>query len=305
MQERLNCNHTLSENDVVTFDGHPAYMKTTYATNSALGVSKPRGAKDRLRAKARGVTLDVLSTINRREDKNYLRCLFCHHVFDDQLSAFEEILKRLSTYGRFVDTRTCEKMIRGEVPIEGRLFHLSFDDGFKNNFSNAFPILKRLNIPAVFFVPTSIIDADYGIVKDYCLNVTNYPEVFEMMSWDNLKELVENGYEVGSHTQTHARLSEVSLDNDRLLTELTGSKLDIEKNLGVDCNYISWPYGRVVDVDKTALHVIKTLGYSACFGGYRGTVVAQTTDIMDIPRHHFEVHWPLRHTLYFARGNGE
>ena len=280
-------------------------MTKKFVNNSTLGISNRHSMKDKFRDKARYFALDFLSTVRRGDSENFLRCLYCHYVFDDQLDAFEQIIKSLSRVGKFVDTKTCEQMISGEIPIKGKVFHLSFDDGFKNNFTNAYPILKRLSIPAIFFVPTAIIDAEYDVVRDYCLNTTNYSGVFEMMTWANLAELVDNGYEVGSHTQTHARLSEISVNADRLIQELQGSKEDIETKLKISCDYISWPYGKLLDADNIALCAIRNSGYSACFGGYRGPISADNTDLMSIPRHHFEAHWPLRHILYFARGNGE
>ena len=79
------------------------------------------------------------------------------------------VCKALREYGikEFIDVYEEEKII-------GKNFHLSFDDGFRNNFLNAVPILIRYQVPAIFFVPTSIIDADYDTIKNYCVNTTKY-----------------------------------------------------------------------------------------------------------------------------------
>ena len=74
-------------------------------------------------------------------------------------------------------------------------------------------------------------------------------------------------------------------------------------HLGVECKYISWPYGRITDVDKASLGMMKNAGYQACFGAFRGSVIPKATDMFSIPRSHFEVHWPISHVKYFARGN--
>ena len=130
---------------------------------------------------------------------------------------------------------------------------MSFDDGFKNNLLNIVPILEKHNVPALFFVPTSIINSNYNIVNDYCINKTKYKNAIEMLSWDDMKIMIDKGFEIGSHTRHHLRLKDISLDSKLMESEILGSKLDIEDNLKVDCNYISWPYGKMSDIKKILL----------------------------------------------------
>ena len=91
---------------------------------------------------------------------------------------------------------------------------MSFDDGFKNNSLNAVPILIKHQVPAIFFVPTSIIDADYDTVKNYCVNTTKYKDAIEMLTMGRLEKNVDLGFEIGSHTKTHARFIEISKDQN-------------------------------------------------------------------------------------------
>jgi peptidoglycan/xylan/chitin deacetylase (PgdA/CDA1 family) len=219
--------------------------------------------------------------------------------------AFESILRRLQALGDFIDSDALLCMLVGDRPIDGRYFHLSFDDGFRNNLTNALPILRKLSIPAIFFVPSAIVGADYDCVRDYCLNVTHYRAVIEMMGWDDLKAILDAGYEVGSHTRTHARFSVISGDESRLEDEIVGSKHDLEKALRYECRFISWPYGQVRDADATSVAFTRRAGYDACFGAFRGKVMPRVTDRFRIPRHHFEPQWPLSHVQFFARGNME
>jgi peptidoglycan/xylan/chitin deacetylase (PgdA/CDA1 family) len=74
-------------------------------------------------------------------------------------------------------------MVKREEPIGGAYFHLSFDDGFKNNYNNALLILKQNNVPAIFFVPSGLIGAEYEQAVEYYLKNTNYKRVIEMMEW--------------------------------------------------------------------------------------------------------------------------
>jgi peptidoglycan/xylan/chitin deacetylase (PgdA/CDA1 family) len=196
-------------------------------------------------------------------------------------------------------------MLQGKRAIDGRYFHLSFDDGFRNNFTNALPVLIEHKVPAIFFVPTGIVSADWKTAQHYCINTTSYRGTMEMMTWDDLSEIILQGFEIGSHTRTHARFSSISSNPQAIEDEIHGSKNDLEAYLNIQCKYIAWPYGTLADSDRTSLSAVSTAGYTACFGAFRGTVKPNETDMFSIPRHHFEVEWPIQHIQYFARGNYE
>jgi len=126
-----------------------------------------------------------------------------------------------------------------------------------------------------------------------------------MIRWEDLQEISASGNDIGSHTRTHKRLSDISGDFKVLKNEIIGSKDEIELQLGIECKYISWPYGRLTDKDKISIDMVQDAGYKACFGAYRGTIVPGETAVYSIPRHQVELHWPIAHIEYFARGNME
>jgi peptidoglycan/xylan/chitin deacetylase (PgdA/CDA1 family) len=275
-----------------------------YATSWKQVTPLAAGAAEHLRAFARDAALAVLAQTQRTSAPRFLRCLFCHYVFDDQVESFKRAIVALKALGTFVTTDTCVRMLGGEMPIDGRYFHLSFDDGFRNNFTNALPILREHGVPAAFFVPSALVGADLATSDEYCRRI-DYRAAIEMLRWDDLAAMTRDGYDIGSHTRTHARFSDVSRDARRLEDEIAGSKRELEARLGVECKYISWPFGKRSDADATSLTMARNAGYRACFGAYRGTVVPGVTDRFSIPRHHFEAQWPLSHIAYFARGNME
>jgi peptidoglycan/xylan/chitin deacetylase (PgdA/CDA1 family) len=223
-------------------------------------------------------------------------------VFDDQRREFEAIVRYLRSIGEFIGTDEVVDFIEGKKSTDRNLFHLSFDDGFKNVVTNALPILREHGVPAAFFVPTAIISGSEEQVEKYCRATTNYASVIEMATWDDLEKACAAGLEIGSHTRTHVRFSEISTSNTSIEDEIFGSKEDLERRLGRDCNYISWPYGRISDADSRSLKAVEEAGYRACFGAFRGRVIPNITDRFRIPRHHFEVHWPLQHVKCFMHG---
>jgi peptidoglycan/xylan/chitin deacetylase (PgdA/CDA1 family) len=276
-----------------------------YATHWRQAVSKQFAIVQKSRAFLRDVVLLFSSLLSMKTNKKFLRCLFCHYVFDDQIKNFEFLILELKKIGEFVDTDTCIKMVLGNRKIDKPYFHLSFDDGFRNNFTNALPILIKHKVPAIFFVPSTLIEANWSDTYNYCLKKTGYSSVIEMLRWSDLREMLKQGYDIGSHTKTHSRFSDISNNKSLMNDEIMGSKQELEANLDYECKYISWPYGRIIDVDGESLRNVKSAGYTACFSACRGTVLSGVTDIFMIPRHHFEVQWPLSFIKYFARGNME
>ncbi len=279
--------------------------ENNYATRWKQGAQLPQGFREKSRSILRDAVLSTACVLKGKSEDTFLRCLYCHHVFDDQNNDFERVVIKLKTKGVFIDTDTCIQMLQGERKIDKKYFHLSFDDGFRNNYTKALPILIKHAVPAIFFVPSALIESNWTDAKKYCVEIAEYPSVIEMLKWSDLREMVSLGYEIGSHTRTHARFSAISGDDSLMEDEIYGSKLEIEENIGSECKYISWPFGRLSDADDHSLNMAIKSGYTACFGAYRGTVIPGRTNIFRIPRHHFEVHWPISHILYFARGNRE
>lgn len=276
-----------------------------YASQWRQAVSRPTGIRARCRQILRDAALSLSATTDRTTEPAFLRCLYCHYVFDDQRTEFERIIRALKGMGEFIGTDRCLRMLRGEEKVDRPYFHLSFDDGFRNNLTNAVPILRTLDVPAIFFVPSAMIEADRETAQSYCLNVTHYRAPIEMLTWKDLNNMLAMGFEIGSHTRTHARFSAISADPKQMEDEIAGSKKELEDRLEVPCPYISWPYGKMTDADGASLGMVRKAGYSACFGAYRGTIRPGTTDPFCIPRHHFEAQWPLSHVTYFARGKRE
>ena len=280
-------------------------LDNKYINRLNEAVPHPKTFTKKLRYLLRKKTLDYLSLRNKNDEKLFMRCLYCHYVFDDQIEDFEKLITQLKNIGDFVDTDTCIDILKNNKIIDGKYFHLSFDDGFKNNITNAIPVLDKYSVPAIFFIPTSLIGSSWEESRIFCKERTNYGDVIEFLDWPDILNMISLGFEIGSHTSSHFRLSDISSNKDKLLFEIKGSKDLIEKKLKVPCKYISWPFGLRSDVNKTSIKVIENANYKACFGAFRGSIIPNKTNKFMIPRHHFEVEWPIAHTKYFLRGNME
>jgi peptidoglycan/xylan/chitin deacetylase (PgdA/CDA1 family) len=276
-----------------------------YSTNWKDAVPLPQRPDSKIRAWVRKIFLSTLAPFSPTPSDKFLRVLFCHYVFDNQKEQFERILIHLKEIGTFINTDTFLDILEGRLEIDRRYFLLTFDDGFRNIFKNAFPILNKHNISSLFFVPSAFIEADWNTTHKFCTEITSYRNAIEMVQWRELQEMASYGHEIGSHTKTHSRFSDISRDINHMEDEINGSKHQIEDNIGKECRFISWPYGTKKDADDPSRDAAQKAGYKGCFGAFRGSISQIPINRFNIPRHHFEVQWPLSHIKYFARGNME
>ena len=269
----------------------------------ANSVSLPHGLTGRARMMVRNLVLNARSTLfPQRSSGKFLRGLYLHYVFDDQRKEFEEHLAALRNIGEFITTDDMVAMVKGEVPVDGCYFQISFDDGLECVARNAVPILDEMNIPAIVFVNPSVVGPCAKERREAWDRATNYRMPLRVMGWQTL---IDSGLEIGGHTRHHLRLAEISCNTRLLHDEIVGCKADIESATGRQCNYFAWPYGTLSDVDEASIQKIYNAGYKAAFGVYRIAIQPRKTNPMMIPRHHFEPQWPHRHVFFFARGGME
>ncbi len=128
--------------------------------------------------------------------------------------------------------------IKSEKKIPHKTLTLTFDDGFKNNFTKAYPVLKKYNFPATIFVPIDNIGKD------------------GFLSWEDIRAMQRNNITIGSHTVSHRFLTEMSSED--IYRELADSKKILEKKTGKKIKFLSYPAGRYNEEIKS---VAKSAGY--------------------------------------------
>lgn len=144
-----------------------------------------------------------------------------------------------------------------------KVLAVTFDDAFRSVADEALPILSRLGLPGTVFVPTDFPDGD-GLLRwpgiDGWLDSPYRPEL-GALSWDDLRRLGAAGWEIGSHTRSHPRLTQ--LDDDRLRHELRGSREICQERTGRPCVSLAYPYG---DVDPRVVRAAEEAGYRSAGG---------------------------------------
>jgi len=163
-----------------------------------------------------------------------------------------------------------------------------FDDGFKDVYETAVPILRKYGAPATLFLVTGVLDRTHMLwtilYKDALarrgaseaeqaqkidliksrderfrieamqgFSIKDHMRLFEaFMSWDDVRELSRSGFEVGSHGVTHSRLTE--LTDGEMQEELARSKSRLENEAASHVICLSLPYGRGNDAVVSAAH---------------------------------------------------
>lgn len=154
----------------------------------------------------------------------------------------------------------------------GNAVAVTFDDAYRSVKALAMPILERFGMPGTVFVPTRFPELDVPMAWpgiDIWLGTPHEDELLPM-TWAELRELREGGWEIGSHTVTHPHLTQLS--DEALTRELSDSREECRRNLGAPCVSIAYPYG---DTDPRVAAAARGAGYrfgaALPTGAWRGT----------------------------------
>ncbi len=119
---------------------------------------------------------------------------------------------------------------------------ITFDDGNLNVYTNAFPIMQKYGFTGVIYIVANRLHAD------------------GYMGIDQIKEMAAAGWEVGSHSMTHAKLRYA---HDRLNVEIAQSRIDLQETLDVPVRSFAYPYG---ETDTLVSQQVMSYGYASAVG---------------------------------------
>lgn len=132
--------------------------------------------------------------------------------------------------------------LKDHTPLPKKSVVITFDDGYEDNYSKAFPILKENNFSATIFVVTDMVGKK-GFV-----------------TWDQIREMEKSNISFGSHTRLHTYLP--SLDAAEQRNQIQISKEIMEAELGHKVDYFAYPSG---GFNRVSLNLVKEAGYlGAC-----------------------------------------
>jgi len=167
--------------------------------------------------------------------------------------------------------------IRAGRPLREDSFVLTFDDGFRNVYEVAFPILQELDFTATVFPVTGYMGTTCGWDVGH-RNRRVGAHRLELLTWRQVDEMSRRGFEFGSHGAGHLRLTEIS--SDAVRDDLKRSKAELEDRLGCPCPLFCYPYG---EVDEPVRDIVRQTGFVAAATLWFGRTVA-SSDLYSLPR---------------------
>lgn len=177
---------------------------------------------------------------------------------------------------RFIKEHGYRTVFASEIPgllAKGDLANtvcVTLDDGYRDNYENAFPVLKKYGIKATVFVITGLVDGAYTDSRGTTRAIMTEEQIREMAA----SRLVE----FMPHTHTHPDLPD--LDAEGIEREVTASKAGIERLTGKQANVFAYPRGKY---NGRVIEALKQQGFVAAFGVEPG-IVRAGTDPFRIPR---------------------
>ena len=222
----------------------------------------------------------------------------------------------------------------------GMRFTVTFDDGYEDNYSVAAPILRRLGIPACFFVVGDYVDSDrlfwweqlsnmlrtsekssldvretrpQWVATAHCppvLSLNSYEDkfkaqaqlatamryadsqdidrhledlaqalevpneksgrLFALMDWAQLRNLADQGFDIGGHTATHVNLGQASSED--IQKEIIESTRNLNQKMGTTARVFAYPYGTPKHYTSEVADAVRSAGYDMAFTTSSGIV---------------------------------
>ena len=168
---------------------------------------------------------------------------------------FQKQLDYLQRHYRVISFREYLRARAGESQLPNYSAVITFDDGRRNFYTAAAPLLEKQDMRAVMF-----------LISNRVATASSNAQIWEdkddqdYLSWEEVRQLMARGFEFGSHTCSHRKLPQISPDEAE--RELGDSKREIEQHITTDGLPVAYPYG--MTTDKIAASAAE-LGYSCAF----------------------------------------
>jgi len=174
------------------------------------------------------------------------------YVIPQRRFLWQMVWLRLCRY-RIISLPDLVAHLRSDRLPPGRAVVVTFDDGYADNYHLAFPILRKLRIPATIFLVSRAVGGE--------ANWTTEPALAgrPLLTVGLIKEMLDGGFEAGAHTRTHVSLTDVPADEKREL-EIVGSRQDLEESFGRPIRTFAYPFG---DYDPDIAQAVQRAGFHA------------------------------------------
>jgi peptidoglycan/xylan/chitin deacetylase (PgdA/CDA1 family) len=174
---------------------------------------------------------------------------------------------------------TMSEIIESSEKTAEKKVVLTFDDGFADNYTNAFPLLKKYNFKATLYLVADRHDRDWSVSKKQHHNtgeLRNEPK----LSDEQVAEMLTSGLvELGAHTLTHANFAIIATEEKK--QQILQSKIDMEKQFGVQIKTFAYPFGIFLGTDP---QLVANAGYTSAVTTESGIDPSESADLFQLKR---------------------
>jgi peptidoglycan/xylan/chitin deacetylase (PgdA/CDA1 family) len=174
---------------------------------------------------------------------------------------------------------TMSELVEKKEKLPEKSVSITFDDGYEDNFTNAFPILKKYDVKATIYIVVDRHDREWSSKrkeKNSSGELKNEPK----LSDEQISKLTNSGLiEIGSHTITHDNLP--TLNKQQKIDEIQNSKIEIEKRFNIKCNSFCYPFGLY---DKEDIQIVKDSFYTNATITTKGIDNLTKLDLFELKR---------------------
>ncbi len=143
--------------------------------------------------------------------------------------------------------------ITADAPLPPKPVVISFDDDWENQYTYAFPLLKKYGFTATFYIWVAVVGMKHH------------------MTWEEIKTLADAGMQIGCHTIHHPYLTRIE-DETTLRREIHGAKNLIEARIGVPVTTLAYPFGQY---DERVVAAVKEAGFTTARTTWPGVIHSQ------------------------------
>ena len=167
-----------------------------------------------------------------------MRAILTYHSIDPSGSAISVSTEQFDAHVRFLAASAISVVPLTELrAASGDAVALTFDDGFENFATEAWPRLRDAGLPATLFVVSERVGSDNTWGEAPQAGIPILP----LLGWDDLGRLADEGVELGGHSRTHPHLEELSAE--ALADEVDGCREDLRTRCGVESSTFAYPFG--------------------------------------------------------------
>jgi peptidoglycan/xylan/chitin deacetylase (PgdA/CDA1 family) len=172
-----------------------------------------------------------------------------------QVTDFENQMAWL--YGHGYRSLTLAEFMSQTIKKGERILIITFDDGYADNYTLAFPILKQYGFVATIFLVSDYVNTDHVFSWD-ASKITTQPDhtLYRLLTWEQIHEMAAYGFEFGSHTCTHLKLAD--LPTEQCWEEIIRSRKDLQVKLGHEVVSFCYPAG---NLNAEVIRMVEQAGY--------------------------------------------